>query len=192
MKKHLLSCLILLIFAGCSLDYSAVYVTEDMSEDIPDSILTAFSHTSVKNGLPIFRLYAGKATIYNKKKETQLSDIVFQEYDGTGEITTEGTADSAVFYTETEDAEFWGNLYFYSLAEEASFATAYLFWSNTDKKLTGKEDAQVFIQKDTGTEIRGIGFEAQARTRFVTFSGTVTGSYILEDEKEDSGVQIIE
>jgi LPS export ABC transporter protein LptC len=185
MKYAMFTICTLLMFAGCSLDYSSVYVTEDMSEDIPDSILYEFTHTSVQDGLPIFRLSAGTAYIYNKKEETQLLDILFQEYNKKGEIITEGRADEALFFTETENAEFWGDLFFYSLSEEASFQTAYLFWNNEEKRLIGREESDVLIQRDSGTELLGKGFEAEARTRIVTFSGPVTGTYVLEDEDEE-------
>jgi len=185
MKLAVFSVFIILAIAGCSLDYSSLYVTEDMSEEIPDSILYDFTHTSVKDGIPVFRLSAGTAYIYNKKQETQLSDILFQEYDGQGEIITEGRADEAIFFTDSEDAEFWGNLFFYSLSEEASFETAYLYWNNEEKKLLGREDSDVHIMRDTGTEILGTGFEAEARTRIVTFTGPVSGTYVLEDEDDE-------
>ncbi len=171
--------------AGCSLDYSSIYTTEEMSEDIPDSILYEFTHTSVKDGTPVFRLSAGTAYIYNKKEETQLSDILFQEFNNVGEIITEGRADEAVFFSESEDAEFWGNLFFYSLSEEASFQTAYLYWNDEEKRLIGRDNNEVLIQRDTGTEILGTGFEAEARTRIVTFTGPVSGTYVLEDEDDE-------
>ena len=192
MKKNPFLLVLILIIAGCSLDYSAVYVTEDMSEDLPDSILYDFTHTSVKNGITVFRLSAGEAHIYNKKEETRLSDILFQEFDDSGEIATEGRADEAVFFTETEDAEMWGNLYVYSSAEEASFSTPYLYWSDENKKLTGQEDQEVLIRRDSGTEIRGVGFEAEARTRIVEFSGPVQGTYVFEDEDEEDGEELVE
>ena len=185
MKKTLLPLCIVLMIASCSLDYSSVYVTEEMSEEIPDSILFEFTHTSVKDGTPVFRLSAGTAYIYNKKEETQLSDILFQEFSRKGEIITEGRADKAVFFSKTEDAEFWGNLFFYSLSEEASFQTAYLYWNDEEKRLIGRENNEVLIQRDTGTEILGTGFEAEARTRIVTFTGPVSGTYILEDEDDE-------
>ena len=185
MKYGLLSLCFLLVFAGCSLDYSSIYVTDDMSEEIPDSILYEFTHTSVKDGTPIFRLSAGTAYIYNRKSQTQLSDILFQEFNRRGEVITEGRADEAVFFTDTEDAQFWGNLFFYSLAEEASFETAYLYWNDEEKRLTGRKNEEVRIKRDTGTEILGAGFEAEARTRIVTFSGPVSGTYVLEDEDEE-------
>jgi LPS export ABC transporter protein LptC len=191
MRKYFTLFLIVLVFAGCSLDYSAVYVTEDMSEDLPDSILYDFTHTSVKNGIPVFRLSAAEAYIYNQKDETQLTDILFQEFDDSGNIATEGQADKAVFYTKTEDAELQGNLYVYSAAEEASFSTPYLYWSDADKKLTGKENLEVLIHRDSGTEIRGTGFVAEARTRIVEFSGPVSGTYVFEDE-EDDGETLVE
>ena len=180
--KRMSPVLFVLFSAGCSLDYSSVYIAEGLSEEIPDSILSEFTHTSVKNGLPVFRLSAGKAYIYNKKEETHLSDILFQEFDAAGQVTTDGRADRAVFFTENEDAEFWGDLYFYSLSEEASFSTSYLYWSSEAKKLSGQEDTQVLIRRDSGTEILGTGFEAEARTRVVTFTGPVSGTYIMEDE----------
>jgi LPS export ABC transporter protein LptC len=185
MKKIAFHICIVLIIAGCSLDYSSVYTTEEMSEDIPDSILYEFIHTSVKDGTPVFRLSAGIAYIYNKKEETQLLDILFQEFNRKGEIITEGRADEAMFFSETENAEFWGNLFFYSLSEEASFQTAYLYWNDKEKRLIGRDDSEVLIQRDTGTEILGTGFEAEARTRIVTFAGPVLGTYVLEDEDEE-------
>ncbi|MBN1686181.1 MAG: LPS export ABC transporter periplasmic protein LptC [Spirochaetales bacterium] len=185
MKNGVVALCIILIFAGCSLDYSSAYVTEDMSADIPDSILFEFKHTSVKDGTPVFRLSAGTAYIYNKRNETTLSDILFQEFNRRGEIITEGRADEAVFFTDTENAEFWGDLYFYSLSEKASFQTPYLYWDNEEKKLVGREDSDVLIRRDSGTEILGTGFEAEARTRIVTFSGPVSGTYVLEDEDEE-------
>lgn len=189
MKKAVLPIIYLLIIAGCSLDYSSVYTTEEMSEDIPDSILYEFTHTSVKDGVPIFRLSAATAYIYNKKEETQLSDILFQEFNRKGEIITEGQADEALFFTESEDAEFWGNLFFYSLSEEASFQTEYLYWSNEEKRLIGRESSEVLIQRDSGTEILGTGFEAEARTRIVTFAGPVSGTYVLEEEDEEQAAE---
>ena len=189
MKKAAFSICISLIIAGCSLDSSSIYVTEEMSEDIPDSILYEFIHTSVKDGTPVFRLSAGTAYIYNKKEETQLLDILFQEFDRKGKIITEGRADEALFFSKSEDAEFWGNLFFYSLSEEASFQTAYLYWSDEEKRLIGRDDGEVLIQRDTGTEILGTGFEAAARTRIVTFAGPVSGTYVLEDEDEEQSTE---
>lgn len=181
MKKTAPFILGLILLAGCSLDYSSVYVTDDLSEEIPDSIMSKFVHTSVRNGLPAFRLSAQRALVYNKKEETHLTDILFQEYNNAGKVATEGRADQAIFMTNTENAEFWGNLFFYSASEEASFSTSYLYWNSEENKLTGREDDQVRIRRDSGTEIRGTGFEAEARTRVVTFAGPVSGTYVQEE-----------
>ena len=184
MVKIFLFCSICLLIFSCSLDYSDVYVTEDLSEDIPDSVLYDFTHTSVQKGTPVFRLSARKALVYNKKKETRLEEIHFQEFSTKGEIITEGQAAEATFFTETEDAEFWGDLMFYSLTEEATFSTDYLYWDNDNRKLTGKEEVPLRIQRDSGTHIEGIGFEAEAVTRSVTFSGPVNGMYIAEENED--------
>lgn len=182
--KIILFCTAIILFFSCSLDYSDVYITEDLSEDIPDSVLYDFAHTSVQKGNPVFTLGAKKALVFNKKKETRLENIRFQEFSAKGEIITEGQAAEAIFFTETEDAEFWGNLLFYSLTEEATFTTDYLYWNNEDRKLTGKEEVPLRIQRDSGTHIEGIGFEAEALSKSVTFSGPVQGMYITENDED--------
>ena len=84
----------------------------------------------------------------------------------------------------SEDAEFWGDLHFYSLTEEATFNTDYLYWDNDERKLTGKDESTLSIQRDSGTHIEGVGFEAEALTRSVTFSGPVRGMYITEGDED--------
>ena len=173
------------LMVGCSLDYSDVYLSDDMDADIPDSILYEFTHTAVKNGIPTFRLSAGKAEVFDEKDQTFLSDVLFQEFNADGEMITEGVADSAVFFSDSENAELSGNLLFYSSAEEATFSTTYLFWNDEKNILTGSENAIVTIKRDSGTEISGAGFTAEVRTRSVWFDGPVSGIYVTEDEEDE-------
>ena len=170
-----------LMWSSCSLDYTDAILSENMSEEIPDSILYDFTHTSVRNGTPASRLHADRAEIYEKKNETRLHDVVFQEFDRDGTIVTEGRADYTLFDTETEDAELSGDLSFYSSKEEATVSTDYLYWNDEEKTLVGAPEAAVTIYKDSGTELSGVGFEADISTLSVNFDGPVQGTYVDED-----------
>ena len=179
----LISFLCSLFLFGCSLDYSEAFLTDDLDEEIPDSILFEFSHTAVRKGTPAFRLQADYAAIFDKKKETHLTGVLFQEFDRHGNVITEGKADSAIFFTETENAELVGDLKVHSLSEEVIVSTGYLYWNDQDRTLTGAEDQTVVVIKDDGSELVGEGFFAEIATKSVTFYGSVSGKYITDDEK---------
>lgn len=179
----LLLLLVLLYLSACSLDYSQVSVTDEISEQIPDSLLRDFSYTVVENGTPAYRLEADQAEFFTEKKITYVKGLIFREYDSLEQLVTEGRSDAAVFFTDSENAELEGNLRFYSSAEEASVETDYLFWNNDEKLLTGSDDGQVRILEDSGSRLDGIGFEADVRRRLVDFTGPVSGLYIADDDE---------
>jgi len=178
-----LICVFLLFVAGCSLDYSQVSVTEEMSEQIPDSVLHDFTYTVVENGTPIYRLEAEKAEFYTERKETHVEKLVFREYDSDEQLITEGRSDSALFSTDTENAELEGNLRFYTSIEEARFEADYLYWNNAEKILAGSETGRVLIIEDSGSRLEGVGFEADVKRRIVEFSGPVAGTFVAEDDE---------
>src|SRR6056297_1666929 len=120
-------------YSSCSLDYQQEQLVNEMEESIPDSIIYSFEHTAVENGAPLFRLIAEEAALYGEKKRTELSDVQFYEFDKEGAIVTEGTADEAVIFTESEDAELTGDLQVYSLREEAEIFCDYMYWNNEQK-----------------------------------------------------------
>ncbi len=174
---------VLLFASGCSLDYSDTYVPDDMSEDIPDTILQQFRYTSIKEGRPVFFIEGEKAEFYVSRERTYLTNVQFTEYDADGDVATEGSADTAVYFTDTENAEIEGDLRFYSSTESATVTAEYLYWDNQEKRLRGSRDGSVAVRKDSGSKIEGIGFEADARRKEVTFSGTVSGRYVPEEEE---------
>lgn len=168
---------------ACSLDYSQVTVSEEMSEQVPDSILHEFSYTVVEGGKPSVRVDAERAEFFEKSDRTYVTGLTFREYDEQGELVTEGTADYAEFHTDTESAELEGGLRFYSSTEEATVETEYLYWDNEEKLLTGREDDRVRIEEDSGSRLDGIGFEADVRRRLIDFAGPVSGRFVSDSDE---------
>jgi LPS export ABC transporter protein LptC len=177
-----------LLAASCSFDYSQSELSDKMSEEIPNTILENFQHTIVQDGKPSFRLSARRAEAYDSKKETRLKDVSFVEYDSrTGEAITAGTATSAIFFGDTENAELSGSISFYSKRNESGLEGGYLFWDNEKKTLEGRRDRLITITTDDGSVIKGEGFTADARRRSMNFSGHTTGYFETKDSEEDKG-----
>ena len=155
----LLLILVFLIFVtGCQFNYDESMMAEDLADEIPETILKNFSQVMVKDSLPAFYIQASESRSYGKLKETVFTGVRFQEYDDNGNVITDGRADNAKMFNETESVELWGNLNFYSEREEASLEGEYLFWDNENSTLSGKEDDRISIVEKNGSEIAGKGF----------------------------------
>ena len=70
-----------------------------------------------------------------------------------------------------------------SEAEKADIAAPAVAWENKTRRLTALPDAVVRITKDDGSSITGTGFAGDFRTREVSFSGAVEGTYVWTDEQ---------
>ena len=179
--KLFLPPLLSLVILSCSMDYSDAEIAEEIGENTPNSIIENFSYTSVDNGDILFRLYAEKAENYSKKKETILYKVVFHEY-ADHEMVTEGTAAKGVIYTESDDAELTGSLIIYSAGNEAEITADYLYWDDSEKSLTGSDNGNVKLLRDSGTEISGTGFSGDLRTKIFSFKKNVKGIYHYEED----------
>lgn len=162
--------------AACSLDYGAE-APDELGPGTPELLLTGARHRSIADGKVVFRVEAERAEIHESKGYTVLFDARFIEYAKDGSVATEGRADRIRVDTATEDAEIEGNVVFTSAREKASFSTTRLTWNAAERHLAGGDDALVTVRTEDGTELRGAGFEADARRGTFLFGETVAGSF---------------
>jgi LPS export ABC transporter protein LptC len=163
-----------LFLAGCSL---AGYAPKPPSEEeMPTAVFTDYSHTVVVRGKRNLELKAAKAELFETSKKAVLSDVSFTEYDpDTGELLSLGRADSAVYHTDTKDAEFSGSVRLESKKQDAILQGEFLRWIDKDKRLEGRLDRTVTIGRADGSSVSGAGFEADARKRAFSFKESVEG-----------------
>jgi LPS export ABC transporter protein LptC len=159
--------------ASCSLG-----MTESEKElpEAPYAVFVGYSHTVVVRGARNFVLKADKAELYEKSKKAVLSGVSFSEYDpDTGELLSRGTAEGAVYHTDTKDAEFSGSVRLESKRQDAILEGEKLSWIDKDKRLLGGLDRTVTIGREDGSRVSGAGFEADASDRSFSFRGGVSG-----------------
>lgn len=162
---------------SCTLDYSRGSSSEELDKDIPNTVINNFKHIAVSGGAPSFRIEAAVAKTYDKQAKTVMTEIYFEEYGKDLEVVRFGKGDSAVLYTDTEDAEITGSIEFYSSEEEAWLWSEYLYWNEAEKTLTGKDHDTVRINTDEGTKISGKGFMGNMKTMTFSYNKNVEGSY---------------
>ncbi len=173
-----------LILAGCSLDYGAA-MAEDLAEDVPDTVVIGFSHTVVENGSPRFRLEAERGESYQVQKKMKLTGVSFTEYEpGTRNISAQGSADSAVFFTDTESAELTGSVRFHSSQDGVTVESGYLEWDGQARLLRSRAETMTSLRDDDGSSLSGAGFSADANRRSFTFGNRADGRYMAPEPAE--------
>jgi LPS export ABC transporter protein LptC len=171
------------LVGSCSLDYNPARLEEEISAEVPSTVLLDFRHTIVSDGQVWVVLEARRAETYEKRKEIVLESVSFREYDSTGQLVTEALADRAVYHTDTEDASASGSIRIYSPDEKASVRAESLVWTREGKRLEADPQAAVRLEKEDGSYVEGRGFRADFRRRRLEFDGTVEGRYVWEEDE---------
>ena len=182
--------LVLILVSACSLDYGVV-MGDGLEERIPDTVIFNFVHTVVENGNPRFRLSAQRAESFRSTRTLKLVGVEFVEYERTAlasngsrivavpVIVAEGSADSAVFNTETESAELTGNVRVRSARDGVTVTSAFISWDGEARLLEGGSESVTTIQDDDGSRVSGAGFKADANRRSFGFTERMNGYYSL-------------
>jgi LPS export ABC transporter protein LptC len=176
---------IVLAVSACSLDYDQVRVAEEISADVPETIIFDFEHTVVRNGRRAFSIRAEASRSFPDQEQQLLEGIYFAEFDKNEDIVTEGIADRATLYTDTENVEIYEGIEFYTRREEAGLTAEYLFWNDEQRLLTSNPDDSVTLQRDDGSEVEGRGFRADMKYKTMSFERDVQGVYVSEDDDEE-------
>jgi len=173
--------LILILCAGCRLGFDKDAESGELSATIPETILINISQVSVEGGKVISKMDAERLETFKNKNTLEITKLHYKELNKTGETTTEGVANQATYYTDTENARISGNIHFYSEKEKTGVRAEFLNWDHSKKILTSNEEEKVTVSKDDGSYIKGTGFRTDLRLREITFSGKVEGVYIEEE-----------
>jgi LPS export ABC transporter protein LptC len=167
---------------GCSLDYDAGRIAEERPEEIPETILFQSSYTVERTNDRVLKFTAEQAESYPEQNKQLLFGLTFTERDGNGEVLSSGTADSATYFTDTDNVELSGGIRFRAETESAEVQAEYLYWNDEEDRLTSREDERVTVIRDSGSRITGLGFEADTRLKEVSFTGDVSGTLVTDDE----------
>ncbi|MBN1525551.1 MAG: LPS export ABC transporter periplasmic protein LptC [Spirochaetales bacterium] len=182
-RNSVLTLFMVLSVFSCSLDYQEIAGSGELSEKIPEAVLHDFIHRAVKDTKLVFSLEAEEAQLFQTQKKTLLTKVRFREYDDNGEMGVEGRANSAVYFTDTENAEIYGAIYFRSTAEETTLYASTLFWDKANRVLKSDGEQPVRIEKDDGAYLSGSGFSVDARRKALHYTRGVFGKYIHEDDE---------
>ena len=110
--------LVVLLCAGCKLDYKDADLVEEMNEQVPNSVLDNFSQVVVRDGKVSYTFSADHAELFDSSKLTYFDNIGFTEYKADGSTGTEGAAVRAIHDSKTDNIIFDGKLILNATAQD--------------------------------------------------------------------------
>ncbi|MDX9801710.1 MAG: LPS export ABC transporter periplasmic protein LptC [Spirochaetia bacterium] len=183
--------LFLIVFAhlSCSLDYEGALLDEELSGKTPNTVIINFSETVVKKGSTAYLIQGEKAETFDKKNLTVFTALYFAEYGNDNLIATEGEAEKASFYSDTENIEFNNSFRIDSREQGYYIEGSAAFWDGKARSLSagGKDnEKEIEIGKDDGSFIRGKGFKSSASDKSFSFESGAEGRFVsIEDDEDD-------
>jgi LPS export ABC transporter protein LptC len=176
-----------LFFAACSFDYGP----QDSGDDSqPDIVMNDVEYVRVRDSDPVARFQAERAARYEERRIMELQNFSFEQFGNHGEdVNAYGRAGTAKVELESGDIYLDQGVRIEVDSEDLAIETSRLDWKDKERALLGGPDEAVNILQPNGTSFSGVGFSADARRRTWEFSGAVSGTYIHDDEEEETLVE---
>ena len=181
--KLVTACFFLFLLASCSFDYGN---QDGGDKDLPDIVMDNVEYVRVRSADPQARLQAERVERYEERRIMELWNFSFEQFGSGGEdINAYGRAGNASFEIDTGNIRMGNGVRLEVDSEDIIIETDWLEWKDRPRTLSGRDEGEVQIFQENGTVFTGIGFHADARQRTWEFSGSVSGTYIHDDDEED-------
>jgi len=169
---------------SCTFDYGE---SETSERDIPDLVMLNVDYIRVRSADPIARVQAERAERYEKQGVMKLQNFSFEQYGDKGkEVNTQGSAGYANVDINSGDIQMSNGVKLEVESEDIIIETNKLEWKDEQHTLsTGTED-DVDIYQKNGTHFFGTGLTADARRRTYEFNSNVSGTYIQDEEEQET------
>jgi LPS export ABC transporter protein LptC len=177
----LFSCLLLLV--ACSFDYD----TQETDKNKPDIVMENVEYVRVRSADPQARFQAERLERYEERRIIELRNFSFEQFGNHGEeVNASGRAGSASIEMDSMDMRLDNEVRIDVDSEDLAIETEWLEWKDDARTLSGGPENEVNIYQEKGTAFSGMGFHADARRRTWEFYGNVSGSYVQDDDEEET------
>ncbi|MCL2175582.1 MAG: LPS export ABC transporter periplasmic protein LptC [Treponema sp.] len=185
MKKNIIvMCNIFIILAAsCTFDYGE---SKEEGNEMPDLVMENVEYVRVRSSDPIARFQAERAERYEKQGVMKLMQFSFEQYGEKGEeVNAVGQAGFASVDIQSGDVSMNDAVRLEVESEDIILETELLEWKDEPRTLSSG-NKEVTIIQESGTRFTGLALFVEARKRTWEFSGAVSGTYISEDDEEES------
>ena len=174
---------LILLLAACTFDYGE---SEASVREAPDMIMENVEYVRIRSADPLARFKAERAERYENRGLMILQNFSFEQYGERGEeINAYGKAGNAEVIIDTSDIYMDNGVRIEVQSEDIIIETNQLEWKDEPRILSTGEYETVYIYQENGTGFTGAGLHVDAGKRLWEFRGSVSGTYIQDDDEEE-------
>jgi LPS export ABC transporter protein LptC len=174
--------LLIVLLASCSFNYG----NEGSDKSQPDIVMENVEYVRMRSADPQARFQAERAERYEERRIMELLNFSFEQFGSQVEdVNASGRAGSGTVEIDSGDIRMDNTVRIEVESEDIAIETLWIEWKDNDRVLFGGNEEEVVIQQKNGTTFTGIGFRADAGRRTWGFSGSVEGTFIHDDDKEE-------
>lgn len=180
---------VLVLLQGCDGTTEDTTLLEELTENTPNLAIEEPQYTFIRNSARLVRLSAESAEFFTRSNKQYFTKVAFIEFDRDNNTLNSGSADTAIYFTNSGDFELTGNVIFQSLEQNATISAPYILWNNEEQKIFTKENDRVMVTRPAGTRIEGRNLMADLANRVIEFED---GSGVIspQDTFETEGVNV--
>ncbi|MGM0431080.1 MAG: LPS export ABC transporter periplasmic protein LptC [Spirochaetota bacterium] len=169
-----LLCLFLVLLGGsCSFEYRREPSQQESRK--PSYTLQDTRYTLSDQEVGMLQFRAQEAAFYTKDDLVELNEVEFTQHNTSGEVLSEGSCRYLEVDTGTHNIVFSGNVEIRFTSEQTSIEASRLYWDHNQKLLYSEQDEFVTVYYEDGSQITGMDFTANGKTRQMEFGQETEG-----------------
>jgi LPS export ABC transporter protein LptC len=169
---------------SCTFDYGN---QDGADRSLPDIVMENVEYVRVRSADPQARFVAERVERYEERRIMELRNFSFEQFGNRGEdVNAFGRAGSGLVEIDSGDIRLGNGVRIEVESEDIAIETRWLQWRDKARTLTGGTEEEVSVFRENGTGFSGFGFHADARQRTWEFVGSVSGTYIHDDDDVES------
>jgi LPS export ABC transporter protein LptC len=174
----------IVVLGGCSFNYDDESAKEFT---LPEISFEKLDYTRVKDGHRLAHLTAEQGDQYDKKHIMEIKDYRFEQFErDTEKVDATGNGGSASIDMQSSDVDMTNDVTVKVDSEDYNLHATDLRWDDEEKHLSTGDETPVKVTRSNGTVVNGKGLSADVRSRTWTFRSGVDGTYVNDEDDEDT------
>ncbi len=177
--------ILLSLLASCSLDIEKEAFSEELSTEIPNTVMHVYRQVLVEDGRKKMELSAQKVEGYDQEKKLIMEELSFTEYDREGEVLHTGEAGRAVNNYGDKKVLLEKEVFLESINREnrVEVEGESFTWYEGEHLIEAPPGEPVRFSYGNEGSLQGRGFSARTDTGLITFTGGAKGLFNGGEER---------
>lgn len=176
----------LLFATGCSLDMDQEGFSEELSGEVPNTVMRSYRQVVVEDQRKVMEISADTVKAYDEQKKLIMEELRFTEFDRQGEVVHTGRAGRAEHRYGDQELLLQGDVLLESRQDDETIQVSgeAFRWYEKEYLIEAPEEEEVHFSYGREGSLTGRGFSARTDTGTIRFTGGARGLFRAGEESQ--------